>query len=404
MKTFDALVIGAGPAGSTAALRLARRGWKVALVEKAAFPRRKVCGEFISATSWPVLRELGVADELARAAGPGVRRVGLFARETIVAADMPTISGVRDDLSRGACDKSSLTPLIHGRALGREILDTVLLEEATRQGAEVFQPFGVSAIEDDGGEFVAYIEGGEVKHTLRAHRIIAAHGSWERGALASQPRREPSRPGDLLGFKAHFRATSLAEDLMPLVLFPGGYGGMVHTDAGRVSFSCCIRRDALARCRRGRPGLAAGDAVIAHVIASCRGVREALDGAILDGAWLSAGPIRPGVRTLQRDNHYVVGNAAGEAHPLIAEGISMALQSSWLLTEHLAGAIPSYESAWRRHFAARVRASSLFATLTLNAPADAASIALLQRMPAILTWGARWSGKAHALPAVPLAA
>src|SRR5262245_14089568 len=53
--TCDALIVGAGPAGSAAALLLARAGWSVALIEKAEFPRRKVCGEFISATSLPLL-------------------------------------------------------------------------------------------------------------------------------------------------------------------------------------------------------------------------------------------------------------------------------------------------------------------------------------------------------------
>ena len=58
MTTLDALVVGGGPAGSTAALVLARAGWRVGIVEKCAFPRRKVCGEFISATTWPLLRAM----------------------------------------------------------------------------------------------------------------------------------------------------------------------------------------------------------------------------------------------------------------------------------------------------------------------------------------------------------
>ena len=71
---FDAIVIGAGPAGSTAAILLADAGWHVALVEKQAYPRRKVCGECISATNLPILEALGV-DGLRQDALGGHRRM-----------------------------------------------------------------------------------------------------------------------------------------------------------------------------------------------------------------------------------------------------------------------------------------------------------------------------------------
>ena len=89
-----------------------------------------------------------------------------------------------------------------------------------------------------------------------------------------------------------------------------------------------------------------------------------------------------------------VGNAAGEAHPLVAEGISMAIQSGWLLARHWEDP-DAYARAWRETFAARIRASSLFAALTVPPLPSRASIAVLQRSPAVLTWGARWSGKAR---------
>src|SRR5262245_54993226 len=88
-EKYDALVIGDGPAGATAALALARAGWKVAVIEKASFPRRKVCGEYLSPANLALFRQLGFADEFLERAGPPVRQVGLFARETVVTAPMP---------------------------------------------------------------------------------------------------------------------------------------------------------------------------------------------------------------------------------------------------------------------------------------------------------------------------
>ncbi len=389
-SVYDAIVIGAGPAGSTAALRLARAGFSVAIVEKVAFPRRKVCGEYISATTWPLFRDLGVAAALDSLAGPPVRRVGLFARDAVVTAAMPAASGGD----------------AWGRAVGRYHLDTILLERAIDAGAQAWQPWTVREIRQVDGSHAVTLSGNRREtQELRGRIVVAAHGSWERSPNGSP---QPAREGDLIGFKAHFRGSSLAPGLMPLALFPGGYGGMVHGDGGRVSFSCCIRRDALRRCREEHRGLGAGEAVIAHVAETCRGVREALAGARREAAWLSAGPIRPGVRSLASDGVFALGNAAGEAHPLVAEGISMAIQSAWLLGDSVvsAGALSDaaieaaaerYREEWRRHFSARVRASALFASLMLSPATATLAIGLLRRAPAVLTWGAWWSGKSHAL-------
>jgi 2-polyprenyl-6-methoxyphenol hydroxylase-like FAD-dependent oxidoreductase len=93
-----------------------------------------------------------------------------------------------------------------------------------------------------------------------------------------------------------------------------------------------------------------------------------------------------------------VGNAAGEAHPIIAEGISMAIQSSWLLAQRLLSdgpaAGPAYARAWKQQFAPRLHAASVFAWLAMNDHSRAAMAQLLGAFPTILAWGAQLSGKA----------
>ena len=59
MRAFDIAVVGAGPAGSAAAITLARQGYAVALLDKERFPREKLCGDFINPISRPILRDLG---------------------------------------------------------------------------------------------------------------------------------------------------------------------------------------------------------------------------------------------------------------------------------------------------------------------------------------------------------
>ncbi len=219
----------------------------------------------------------------------------------------------------------------YGRALGREHFDALVLNAAAIAGAELWQPWTLTKLTQAARWFRGHC-GGEraTRETtkLQARIVIAAHGSWEPGLLPTQIPVAAPRGSDLFAFKAHFLNCGLPAGLMPLLVFPGGYGGMVHSDGGRVSLSCCIRRDTLARCRRRWPDTKAAEAVLAHIRAACRGVDAALGGATRDATWLSAGPIRPGIRAFRRDGIFTVGNAAGEAHPIVAEGISMALQSA----------------------------------------------------------------------------
>lgn len=388
---YDALVIGAGPAGATAARLLARAGWSVALVEKTAFPRPKVCGEFISATSLPLLDDPAIADAYLAGAGPEVKRVGIFAGNTMLASEMPP---------------AVQSPAPYGRAMARDQLDLLLAQAAAAAGAEMWQPWKFTALQLNPTFSTALITSGNKAHEMDARVVIAAMGSWERNSLANSPD-QPHTGSDLLAFKAHFRNAELAPDLMPLIVFPGGYGGMVHTSGGRVSISFCIRRGTLQRCRETQPGRTAAEAAFQHIAMSCKGVREALSTADLDGHWLAAGPIRPGIRPCYLNDIFFLGNSAGEAHPIIAEGISMAMQSAWLLCrilekhrhDLLAGgsatsAGSTYRAEWNKAFARRVRMAAVFARLALSPKWSAAAHTLLRQVPALLSFGARLSGKA----------
>jgi flavin-dependent dehydrogenase len=398
---YDAIIVGGGPAGATAAALLAQAGWRVAVIEKATFPRRKVCGEFISGTTWPLLRQLGVADRLMEIAGPRVRRVGVYAGAAMVTAELASPENRADH---------------GGRAVGREHLDAALLERAAAAGAQVWQPWVLSEFDEYEGGYECSIVDKATRQSRALHSrlVIAAHGSWDAGAMPTQEWRAVPRASDLFGFKARFHGSTLPADLMPLLAFPGGYGGMVHSDGGSVSLSCCVRRDLLQKCRKQWPQARAGEAVLAHIEASCKGVALALAATTLDGKWLASGPLRTGIRTFGRDGIFAVGNAAAEAHPVVAEGISMAIQSATLLCAQLlarpevrgdarrSGASikevqRDYAIAWRRNFSRRLHLAALFANLFMRPAATRVATRLLERFPQLLTEGARWSGKTDPL-------
>jgi len=397
MKTrFDAIIIGAGPAGSTAAVLLARAGWSVALVEKQRFPRRKVCGECLAASNLPLLDALGIGAEFNASAGPELRQVALMQGQRTLIADLP------------AADQPNRA---WGRALGRETLDTLLLAQARASGTVVLQPWSVQALGGSAGDHRCEIRaiGSDHQEQLHAPVLIAAHGSWEPLPSGRAERRLARRPDDLFAFKANFRDAHLVPGLLPVLSFVGGYGGMVLADQGITTLACCIREDRLEACRRLFPGLSAGDAVEALLKQACHGVAQALGPARREGAWLATGPIDPGIRLRAGDTLFRIGNAAGEAHPIIGEGMSMAMQSAWLLCAQLlrpagprdglantawqAGVRHRYAAEWRRHFAPRLRLAAGLAHLAMRPALTAPCLGLLDRWPALLTQGARRGGK-----------
>ena len=464
---FDAIIVGAGPAGSTAATLLAQAGWSVALVEKQTFPRRKVCGECIAASNLPLLHALGVGAAFEAGAGAELRRVALLRGARRIVAELPAAADPR---------------WRYGRALGRETLDTLLLERARTAGATVLQPWSVQAIGGVPGahrceirshepvlgagaqrdevraadpalarsplrafrssdtacerrsndiDRSAGVEPADRCATLRAPIVIAAHGSWEPLPSQRDARRRNRGAEDLFAFKANFSGAALDEGLLPVLSFDGGYGGMVVAERGITTLACCIRADRLDACRRAAPGVRAGEAVEALLRHECAGVAEALRHARRDGPWLASGPLEPGVRLRRDDALFRIGNAAGEAHPIIGEGISMAIQSAWLLCARLIearperacdaaapdaapvagtgspdpwrGAAPSvawqreiqarYVADWCRHFVPRLRLAAAFAHAAMRPAAALPLVALLGHWPALLTHGAKWGGK-----------
>src|SRR5690606_10580661 len=115
---YDAAIIGAGPAGSAAAIELVRAGKRIAIIEKSPFPRVKVCGEFISPAATPSLERLLAPAQLRGADAQRVHELIIEFGDRITTWAMPEPAWV----------------------LSRATLDTVLLAEARSSGVEVRQP------------------------------------------------------------------------------------------------------------------------------------------------------------------------------------------------------------------------------------------------------------------------
>ncbi len=414
MNRFDALIVGAGLAGSSTAILLARAGWRVALIEKRRFPRRKVCGECVAASNLTLLHLLGVGQCFEATAGPELRSVTYMCGDAAIEAALPRIG---------------YAPHPRGRALGRETLDTLLVERARALGVEVFQPFALQSIAGGAPDWHCTLRAvrqlpertGQPPAAmqdieLQAGELIDAHGSWEAvpslGMLTKAKRSAARSASDLLAFKANYREATFKPGHIGVMALDGGYGGIVEADNAVTTVACCVRRGRLDELRASAPGLRAGDAVDAWIRSSCAGISRSLEGAEREGPWLAAGPIQPGCRVGLKDGILRVGNAAGEAHPILGEGMSMALQGAALLAEvllesrhaqadkfsatrHRSVVQSRYATAWRRAFAPRIRLAAIIAHASMRPATALLSIRLMRIWPGALTGIARWGGKAN---------
>jgi menaquinone-9 beta-reductase len=403
----DALVIGAGPAGASVAIRLAGLGWRVTLLEQTSFPRQKVCGECLGPASLELLDELGLGSKVSELAGPAIRQVAWMAGDRTIVAEMPACQGGRH---------------AYGCAIGRDCLDMLLLQHARSQGVEVVQPAKVLRVSGVPGNFDCVYEwrcDGVIEqrerrseHRRKAAVVIDAHGSWERGPACDTTEGDGGenlrpRASDLLAFKATIDGATLAPGILPVLCLSGGYGGMVVSDRGRTTLACCIRRATLRQWRAQARQGSAGDVVEAHLRSSCDGVAAALRTAHRQGSWHAVGPLRTGFHLRNAPGIPRIGNAAAEAHPLIGEGICMALQSADILARLFAHRPKDLRAAYivdvqrahaaicREEFAARMRLAQLYARVAMQPSLAAAAAILLSTWPRALTTGARLAGKAH---------
>ena len=129
--SYDVAIIGAGPAGSSAAIRLAESGLKVLIVEQKKFPREKLCGEFISPECLTHFDELGVMPEMSAAGGTNLLETTFFTRN-----------------GKGVTVKSEWFGGASANALGlsRAEMDFLLLERARTAGVDVREEISASSL------------------------------------------------------------------------------------------------------------------------------------------------------------------------------------------------------------------------------------------------------------------
>ncbi len=330
---YDLIVIGGGPAGTSAAITAAREDANVLLLERGLFPRHKVCGEFVSAESLDLLASLlGPNDKasLENAIRISTTRVFLDGRTIETSVSPPAASIARLDL------------------------DAALWESARIQGVDSRQKTTVQRVSGTGPFRVATSSG-----DFDSRAVINASGRWSN--LTAGVANAAGSSGKWLGLKGHFSEPS-PHPSVDLYFFDGGYCGVqpVKVDdsgegSNRINACAMVRADVASTLEdvfRQHPQLE-------H---RSRGWKQ-LSGPV------STSPLLFRTPTPVRDGIFMAGDAAVFVDPFVGDGISMALRSGVLAAQtlmpffrkerSLQNASRSYRKAYHQRLAPVFKASSM---------------------------------------------
>lgn len=334
--TYDALIIGGGPAGSVAGVLLARHGWRVAVVEQHAFPRDKVCGECLS--------HLGVET---------LRRAGLVDR--ILAQSPISLNHARLHAPDGTASRLELNGEMWG--ISRAALDALLLDAARDAGAEVMQPARVEAIER-GRVLVRDLRTND-RETIAARHLLLADG---KGALL--PRRP--RPTRDFGIKAHFTGVNAERAAISLYGVGRSYGGVAPIEGGRWNAAFSVAADVL-HASRGQL-----DDLFSQIQQANRSLADQFRGAQRVGEWCASPLPRFAVVGDWPAGLIPIGNAAAAVEPIGGEGMGLAIRSAELAARALLASpiqpdLASLKLEYRRLWTVR-RLACRTAALALSSP------------------------------------
>jgi flavin-dependent dehydrogenase len=376
-EEFDAIIVGGGPAGASAAIHLAASGARVLLAERERFPREKLCGEFISPECLGHFARLGVLEEMGRGGGARVS-------ETIFYAP----SG------RGVSVPSAWFGGHEGDALGlsRAEMDARLLARAREAGVRVIEEAALASLVVEGERVRGvrlHADGGGTRElrarvTLDAtgrHRAVVRRAERETGREEHE-RRDGRVP--LVAFKAHLAGARGAAGVCEIYFYPGGYGGLspVERDLSNLCF--------IARARDVRACESDPERVLREVLMRNRRAARTLDGAAAQTRWLGVslegfGRHEPA----PFEGLLAVGDAAAFIDPFTGSGMLMALEggelaaravSNWLArgVEELGTLAREYRAAYDARFDARLRLCGLLrrAALAPTALAEVSVVAL----------------------------
>jgi len=339
-NNFDVIIAGAGPAGSSAAIHLARNNFRVLLVEQKKFPRPKLCGEFISPECRRHFETLGVGSAVTDSDPASITETVFYSSS-----------------GHNVTIPSSWFGGPAALGLSRAVMDNVLLRRAQECGVTVIEGATITEPLIDKNT----VRGVKLKlnNDEQQHRAPLTIDATGRARILTRKlnAHAPVKKAKLIAFKVHLRNTRVAPGACEIYFYPDGYGGLSSVE-GDISNLCFIISAEQVKRLNSNP-----DLVMRELVMKNRRAAYTLEHAQPESEWLSASWERFGrQQPSPAKGLLAIGDSAAFIDPFTGSGMLMAFESGELVAnvinrKGLDAVEADYAAEYLRKFDSRLRIS-----------------------------------------------
>ncbi len=313
---YEVAIVGAGPAGSSAAIRLAQNGLKVLLVEQKKFPRAKLCGEFISPECLIHFAELNVLEGMSLAGGVTLDRTIFYARNG-KSVTVPSEWFGADS---------------HALGLSRAEMDLQFLNRARSAGVDVLEETSAIGLLFD-NEKVCGVRLRDIdRETFEIKAAVTIDATGRSRILARQIEKNDvkvqRKRADFVAFKTHLKGATVPNGDCEIYAYRGGYGGCNCVEGDRFNLCFIVSTDIAKRHNSD-----AAEIMEKIVCKNQRAAYSLRNVEVIDD-WLAV-PIESYGRAelSPAEGLLTIGDAAAFIDPFTGSGILLALESAKIAAE-----------------------------------------------------------------------
>jgi geranylgeranyl reductase family protein len=285
MQIFDVVIVGGGPAGSSCAAFCAMAGLETLVLERATFPREKVCGDCLNPSCWSVLERLGLA-----------QRVWGLPHSKLTSVDFIAIDGRKVSVNLPIGNDCELS-------IKRSLFDNLLLKRACELGAHIREGTTVTALVHDQDWKIETA----TRESFRARVLIGADG--RNSSVARLRKLLPHPVRERVALQGHIPLPLNFDERVVLQFLREGYSGQAPVNENELNL-----------CLVGKPS----------TISRLRQWAQRHFEIPANQSWRTITPLTRSPVPCANENLLFIGDAARVVEPFTGEGIYYALRSGEL--------------------------------------------------------------------------